>query len=175
MYRSSRTDQGEAELELLLREVDEATGRDGGADESLEIYWEAWEALPWYIRDWLLATAPGWWALSAGAFRRLLLVSAGLIIWDGRSPLAALQRAAVQLRLPPPHIDGRPLSSRVRAWRPAPAVSSPLGGLRTRPRTSSVSSYRRPASRQWYRSAARRRARPPRRGFGRSRPFSFRR
>jgi hypothetical protein len=171
-------DRGEAELELLLREVDEAAGRDGGADESLEIYWEAWEALPWYIRDWLLATAPGWWALSAGAFRRLLLITSGLIIWDRMHPAAALRRAGQRLSLPPPRRDVTRLRRALPPTTARPGITQPRFARRSAYgwRAPSIAAYRRRLTApRGYVRPARRWARPAARGFGRVRRWGLRR
>ena len=98
-------------------------------------YWEALYALPLPIRDWLLWYVPGWWALPAGVFRRLLLTTAGFIVWDRMAPRVALRRAAMRLSLPPP----RP-TRRMPSAAPRPVFRAPLirpvrfRPLRARPR-----------------------------------------
>lgn len=155
MYSSQPLTRGEAELERLLEQVDEVIEADGSVD-TVDIYWEAWETLPSYVRDLLLITAPDWWALPARVFRRLLLTAAYLIVRDGVAPLAALQRTARQLRLPPPRQTG----------------THPHGGFRRTmiwPQVVHTVPVRRfpIAARWWVRSPVRR--------FGRVRQLSFRR
>jgi hypothetical protein len=151
--RPWREYESEAELEQLLEAADAAINASDEWDDEWDDeqddwtgYWEAWDALPWNIRRWLLATVPGWWGLPAWRFRHLLLHTAGLIRWHGLHPRAAVLRAARSLHLPPP----RRTSSR------------PVPQLIARPRTASL--RRRPV-------AARRFGRVPTRrgGGGRSR------
>ncbi len=132
--------RGETELEELLREVDEVARSssapgdedDDGDDPAWEPYWAAWRSLPLRVRDWLLWAAPGWYVLPAGPFRRLLLYAAGLIVWSGLPPRAALLRAGTGLRLPPPRRGARIASRRwprPRPWRLRPALRR-TGGFR---------------------------------------------
>jgi len=123
MERGASMSRSEAALERLLQRIDAAIDEyrgerrcarrsepfpDQAVEDTLDEYWEAWWALPLTIRDWLLWYVPGWWALPFGAFRRLLLTTARLIVREGLSPRLALRRAATGLRLPPP----RPISRR---------------------------------------------------------------
>jgi hypothetical protein len=111
--------QGEAALDRLLEQVDDAID-EGAASDGMDLYWDAWTALPVYLRDWLLWTVPAWWALPPGVFRRLLLTTARLIVWNGAAPRTALRRAAARLRLPPPRPARRRRAARLRNRRPAP-------------------------------------------------------
>ena len=101
MYRGRNAGAAEAELEALLEQLDAAIDLAGDEDDP-GLYWEVWLSLPLRVRDLLLATAPLWWALPAPVFRRLLLTTARLIVWQGMAPLAALRRAGFRLRLPSP-------------------------------------------------------------------------
>ena len=127
MERRTSLTRGEVALDRLLQHIDAAIDAyrlerreqqyapisDDALPDSLDEYWEAWQALPFTIRDWLLWYVPGSWALAPGVFRRLLLRTAGLIVWNGVAPRIALRRAATRLRLPPP----RPARNRVPARR----------------------------------------------------------
>lgn len=145
-----RVNRGEAALEQLLERIDDAVDTynrarrlspdrdprrlpDGiiSATASLhpqDEYWDAWWALPIDVRDWLLWTAPGWWALPPGAFRRLLLSTARLIVARNMPARVALRRAAAQLRLPSP----RPLARTGRASARPTNRQSRLAGRRGR-------------------------------------------
>jgi hypothetical protein len=123
MERRERMGRSEAALERLLRRIDDAIAEyssarrahdelpsDEDAADDWRDDWEAWWSLPYAIRSWLLGYVPGWWALAPGVFRRFLLTTAGLIVWNRVPPRLALRRAALRLRLPPP----RPLTPTAR-------------------------------------------------------------
>ncbi len=96
------TMDGERDLRRMLAEVDQAIEGDADADDGWDLPWEVWASLPFEIRDLLLWSVRRWWILPAPTVRRLLVTAAGLIVWRGVAPLAALERAGVRLRLPPP-------------------------------------------------------------------------
>jgi hypothetical protein len=146
-----------AALERLLRRVDAAVDEyrrarsprrraplpDADAlEDTPDEYWEAWWALPLAIRDWLLWYVPGWWALPFGAFRRLLLTTAWLVITNRLPPRLALRHAARWLRLPPP----RPISRRERIARRFAPQQFRDAAMRNRPLARAVL---RPARRQF--------------------------
>ena len=171
MERRMSMRQGEAALERLLEQVDDAIDERATGD-GMDVYWDAWTALPVYLRDWLLWTVPGWWALPAGVFRRLLLTTAGLIVWNRMPPRAALRRAAEQLRLPAPRPRSRRLAGRARSLRPerVRSASRVPAGLRT------ASAPRRVLARRPLRAPARRAGwRAPVRRVGGFRRSAFRR
>jgi len=135
-------------MEALLRaEVDDAARSDAPGDgddygwdnPAWGPYWAAWRALPLAVRDWLLWVAPGWYALPPVPFRRLLLYAAGLIVWSGLPPRAALLRAGAGLRLPPPR---RAALQAVRRW-PRPRPWRPRAPVRR------FAGFRRPVLRRW--------------------------
>lgn len=128
MEHRSNPGRGEMALERLLQRIDaavdeyryarrissnryrqSATTHDDLADaDQVDVYWQAWWGLPLAIRDWLLWVTPSYWSLSAGAFRRLLLMTAGLVVRQNMPAHVALRRAAARLRLPPPRSAIRP-------------------------------------------------------------------
>lgn len=171
MERETRRSRGEAALERLLERIDAAideyqetrsSGRRSaarrdvddllpGEDAAITRYdedWDAWWALPFAIRDWLLWYVPGWWALSPARFRHFLLTTARLIVWNRLPPRRALYRAATRLRLPPPRprprparISGRsarlPSRGERRTRRRAPTIPQPSRRVSPR-RTASI-------------------------------------
>jgi hypothetical protein len=174
-YSGRPVTKGEAELERLLEQVDEAIGAEGGVD-TVYTYWEAWEALPGYVRDLFLITAPDWWALPAGVFRRLLLTAAYLIVWDGVRPLVALRRAARRLGLPPPRRTSSPPGGGTRPMPPTPYAPQVTTVRPYRVRTAARGPHRLqiPPVRR-YAIPPRRWGRPPIRRLGRIRQLGFRR
>lgn len=154
-----RMRDGEIELARLLGRMNALIDVDGREDDGPDLGWEVWESLPFGIREWLLAAGPVWWSLPAPVFRRLLLDAAGLIVWRGLSPSAALARAGTRLRLPPPR---RNPARRA----PTPPVRPPMA--MPRPFRPLVQPYRWPAV------GRRRPVRAVGRGFGGRRPV-FRR
>jgi hypothetical protein len=135
-----------------IRRDDTAAEDDMADDDGLDLYWEAWWALPFSVRDWLLWVAPGWWALPAGVFRRLLLTTAELIVWRHMPAQVALRRAAAQLRLPPPRPGGWPARAPGGAMPALPRFrrmeearrSRPVRALRAAPRRLRIAQPRRP-------------------------------
>ena len=126
------TMDGERDLRRMLAEVDQAIKGDADADDGWDLSWEVWASLPFEIRDLLLWSVRRWWILPAPTVRRLLVTAAGLIVWRGVTPLAALERAGVRLRLPPP----RRVPPRARPRPPAawPARARRLPAFRAPPR-----------------------------------------
>lgn len=184
MERRADQSQEEVALERLLQRVDAAIDEyrgvrhlrraaptvfeDAVADPG-DPSWEAWWSLPLATRDWLLWYVPGWWALAPGIFRRFLLATAGLIVWNGLAPRIALQRAAAQLRLSPRSHRAR-IRTPVRPTSPQSRVV-----LLRRPRTRAVQQHQRraqtlrPLAHRNASAIRRRQVRLQHRGMGRGR------
>jgi hypothetical protein len=122
MYRTRRVMNGEAELEQLLEQMDEAIDQAHGSQriargsrrpirpdietfdgEAFDFHTiqEMWRAIPPDLKSQLLARARQLWSVRDPLLRQLLGLTAVFIVQQRMPPLHALQRAAQQLRLPP--------------------------------------------------------------------------
>ena len=118
---------GEAELEQLLEQIDQAVYATE-VDRPAEPWWVAWAQSPEDVYDQLAEWARLWWDLRGPLVRDVVRIAYGLIVGPQRlSPQVALQLAGRQLDLPAPQIGPRVSRSPagVPARRPPPAVRRP--------------------------------------------------
>lgn len=100
MYGRRHMADGEAELEQLLRRVDDA-GREASGRESMDVAsaQEMWRAIPQDVKQQLFAMAKEFWT-ARDVYLRLMVAYAYPLMLRGMTPLPALSRAAAQLGIP---------------------------------------------------------------------------